>query len=103
MSPKPKQRSHAGAEETPKKRGAAGRFPPLYLPPASRGDGLSHIASPLTHRISLALQVSVAVLLDNFIGASTQMEQEEKLALAAKRNREQAISPPCFLQWEARL
>jgi ribosomal protein L16 Arg81 hydroxylase len=39
-------------------------------------------------------QVSVAVLLDNFIGASTQMELEERLRLTELKAREQQMRNP---------
>ncbi len=40
------------------------------------------------------LQVSVAVLLDNFIGASTRMDIDEKLEQAEQRQREQQMKNP---------
>lgn len=42
----------------------------------------------------LVLQVSVAVLLDNFIGASTRMEYEAKLEKAELKQREQQMKNP---------
>ena len=37
--------------------------------------------------LTVSLQVSVAVLLDNFISASAHMEAEERVAAAEKQSR----------------
>uniref|UniRef100_A0A7S0MVB5 EF-hand domain-containing protein n=2 Tax=Cryptomonas curvata TaxID=233186 RepID=A0A7S0MVB5_9CRYP len=54
--------------------------------------GFTLVYTIIVHLV--VMEVSVAVLLDNFIGASTRMEMDEKLEQAERKQREQQMKNP---------